>query len=106
MYARGGVEVWVSRSHDGRHGSAGGQARHVDAAIVNGVGSHDLLSDTCNEGWFARSPDLVCRLEPVPVSPMVGGAVLLRVGHEEGVPLSQLVHPRARREVVSRLCAP
>src|ERR1039457_2028566 len=105
MNACGGVQVRVGRAHDGRHGSSGGQAGHVDATLVNGVGSQDLPGDPGDEGGFAGALVLVRRLEPVPVPPVVGDAVLLRVGHEEGVPLGQLVHPCAGREVVSGLRA-
>ena len=48
---------------------------------------------------------LVGRGEPVPVAPVVGRARLLGIGHEEGVPLGEIVHPRAGGEVGGVLLA-
>jgi len=63
----------------------------------------DVLRDARDQRRLAASVRLVARAEPVPAFRTVGFCRLRRIRHQEPVRFGELVHPRARGEVVRRL---
>lgn len=100
MHADRGIKVWVSCSHDGRSSTASGEAGNVYSARLDEKVPHYAACYPCNEGRFAAAASLVAAVKPVPTSRRVGRLGLLRIGNEEHLLFSTLVHPRAGSEVV------
>ncbi len=101
----GGVEVRVALRQDRRGGAARRQARHVDAARVDGKIAHHVARQAGDQRGFAAVAELPGGVEPVPAFLGVGRLGLARVDHEEPLLLGQIVHPRPGGEVLGRLRA-
>src|SRR5690349_402074 len=105
MNPDGSVDVAIRRAHDGGGGSAGRQARDVDALRIDRMVAHDLARDAGDHRRLAPAPALVALTKPVPALRLVGSSRLLGIGHEAILLLRQEVHPRAGGEIVRRLRA-
>src|SRR5262245_21211873 len=99
------VEIRISRPHHSRHGAAGRETRHEDAGRIDIVGGNNVLSDAGNDGWLTRPAYLVLRHEPIPAQGCVCCLGLARIGNQQSMLLSEIVHACASREVVSILHA-
>ncbi len=105
MNADRGIEIGIGGAHDRRRRAAGRQARHVDARRVDGMVEHDLSREVGDQAGLAFVPALVAGAEPVPALVGIRRLGLLRIGDEDIVRLGELVHARARREILRRLRA-
>ena len=80
--ADGRIEIRVSRAHDGSHGAAGGQPRHVHLAGVDSIAAQDLARHAGDYCRFAFVSSLVTPLEPIPASRAVGRTRLRGIENE------------------------
>src|SRR4029079_15617863 len=87
----------------GAWGTAGGEPRHEYAGRIHIVGGDNLLSDAGNDGWLARASYLVLRHETIPTQRCVCRLGLGRIGDEKTMLLSEIIHSRSSRKVVSIL---
>ncbi len=81
------------------HGTAGREARHVDAGTVRLLLRDDVFGQRGEQGGLSASALLVLGLEPVPALLAMGTLRLLGVEHDASVLARMLVHARARREI-------
>ena len=105
MNADGRIEVWVSRAHDCRRGTASRQAGDIHTPRPDPEVAHDLAGDARDQRGLALITLLIARVEPVPALGDIGRHVLRRISHEERLLFSEIVHPRTERKVVWRLGA-
>ena len=92
MHADGGVEIGVDRGHHRGHRSPGGKPGHIDPSVVDRTAVHHLAGDPGDERRLTSITELMSRGKPVPVLARIRRGGLLRVGDEEGLTLSEVVH--------------
>jgi hypothetical protein len=79
---------------------------NVDAVGVDPVLVDDVSGEPRDQRRLATATLLVFGLEPVPVSPRISAARLLRIGDQEPAALGKLVHPGAGGKVIGALRTP
>ena len=105
MDSDSGIQVRISRRHDGGHGAARRHAGNIDAPRIDVMRPDHFARHSSDDRRLALIPALIGCVEPIPASSTVRRFGLLRIQDEDALLLADGIHARTEREIIGILQA-